>query len=168
MIVGVVLGELPKVAQRLTNLSFYKAMYGTLATNYYTVTRPTTVGFIAGQEFDEVRGRRTIAIPNNFTEWDCEELRTPMTIAGLCAHVLKEYNVQIDFVMVGKLFLYNRRSRIAKSILPKTIEGWYEELTKKKLPPTQKSLHLEINGTFFGLDYDVLLRPVKYLLIPLK
>jgi hypothetical protein len=168
MIVGVVLGELPKVVQRLTNLSFYKAMYCTLATNFYTVTRPTKVDFIAGKEFDEVRGRRTIAIPDTFTEWDCEELRAPMTIAGLCAYVLKEYNVKIDFVMVGKLSLYNRHSRIAQSILPKTIEGRYEELTKKKLLPTQKSLHLEINGTFFGLDYDAILRPVKYLLIPLK
>lgn len=114
LIVGVVLGELIKVAQGIKDIFKYKVIHSNLATNFYLVAYPREPPIIKGKELDEAIGLPTKAVLQNTTCWTKIEIQGTMTINELIAKIDKDYNVTVEDIYVGNFQIFTRFSRMAK------------------------------------------------------
>ncbi len=148
-IVGVVLGELPKVVQGFKNLALYKNLNGNLATNYYVRVKPASAPQITGADNDPQFGSATVAIPDKFSEWDKIDISGPMTVGEFVKYIKNTYKVRVTMVYANKQQIYTSYDReYCETVLDMGVEARLAEVREKPVGENIKTLQLTIDGWF--------------------
>lgn len=161
MIVGCMTNELIKVAQKFSKIDFFKNAFVNLALPLFVFSEPAEVNKITSKEMDPVMGGPVKAVPEGHTKWQKIEIKGPQRLSELMEYVKKNYAVDVTMVVCGELPLY-MAGMSPKDRLNKNIEDIVVELGKNKLPPTTKSLRIDIMGETLDKKVSVVMPSFKY------
>lgn len=161
MIVGSLCNEIIKAAQKFDKVELYKAAFVNLALPMFVFSEPPPPIEIKSKEFDPIMAGPIKAIPEGHTKWEKITMQGPLTINDLEKKFKEEYKVAVTMVLCGELTLYMDHSS-PKERKTKKIEDLVEEIAKKKIEPSVKSLRLDVMGDTIEDSVTVVMPCIKY------
>lgn len=98
-----------------------------------------------------------------FTNWDKIAIKGPMTLQDLLNYFVKQYQVNLQILSVGKTCIFNCYSEEGKSErLASDIASIFEKISKETIPKSKKFLEITASGEFIGEGVDVIMPAIKY------
>ena len=98
-----------------------------------------------------------------FTNWDKIVIKGPMTLQAMLDHFVKQYQVNLQILSVGKTCIFNFYSEEGKNErLVLDIASLYEKISKEMIPKSKKFLEITASGESIKDGVDVIMPVIKY------
>ena len=159
LVTGLVCLEFYKIVgtpRKELSVEAYKNGFINLAIPFITLSEPTppakTKAVIKGKEW-------------NWTAWDSLDInKGDLTLGELMEHFKNEYNLEIQMLSQGVSILYSffaNKTKVAER-MPMPMSKIIESITKKKFPPNQLFIILELIANDLDTDEEVEIPYVKF------